>query len=132
MKLAGLILFFIFTAFSVFSLGKKEKMADIKNSPAQNAETSGSGQISDSETENTMTITGKIQIYGNEPHTYPGIVDENGIEYAIYSPSRETELRKLQGYLIEFSVIFLDKAQDYSASSLKGGTVTPVSWKIIQ
>jgi len=58
--------------------------------------------------ENTVKIIGQIQIYGNEPHTFVGIVDENNIEYAVYPPQIEKKLRPLQGNLIEFSVVVLD------------------------
>ena len=109
MKPVIFILLFVFTAFSVFSMGKKEKTND------SSAE---------------KTITGKIRIYGNEPHTFVGIIDEKGTEYAVYSPSQEGELRKLQGHLIEFVVIFLDEPKGFGR--LQGGTVTPVRWKVIQ
>jgi phosphoribosylanthranilate isomerase len=82
--------------------------------------------------ENTTRITGMVQIYGNEPHTYIGIVDENGTEYAVYSPSQEVELRKLQGYLIAFTVIMLDEPKGEGGLYLKGGTVTPLNWEIIR
>jgi len=85
-----------------------------------------------SEVENTVKITGMVQIYGNEPHTFVGIVDENGTEYAVYPPSQEAELRKLQGHLIEFTVIMLDEPKGEGGLYLKGGTVTPISWEIIR
>jgi len=56
-------------------------------------------------------LTGRVQIYGNVPHTYLGIVDEKGIEFAVYPPEQEEKLRGLQGHLIEFTVIFLYKPQ---------------------
>ena len=81
--------------------------------------------------ESTARITGRVQISGNEPFTFVGIVDENGTEYAVYPPSRETELRQLQGHLIEFTIIILNEPQGEGGMYLKGGTVTPVSWEII-
>jgi len=78
------------------------------------------------------TLTGRIQIYGNEPHTFVGIIDENGAEYAVYPPEQEEKLRKLQGHLIEFTVIFLDKPQGYGSLFLQGGTITPLEWRIIR
>jgi len=59
-----------------------------------------------------------------------GIVDERENEYAVYPPEKEEELRKLQGHLIEFTVVFLEKPQAYGSLFLKGGTVTPVTWEI--
>ena len=79
-----------------------------------------------------MKILGQIQIYGNEPHTFAGIVDQDGIQYAIYPPSVETELRSLQGYLLEFTVILLNEPHGYGGQFLKGGTVTPLKWEIAQ
>jgi len=82
--------------------------------------------------ENTIKILGKIQIYGNEPHTFVGIVDENGTEYAVYPPSMDEKLRSLQGHLIEFTVILPDKPHGFGSLFLKGGTVKPVKWEVIQ
>jgi hypothetical protein len=83
--------------------------------------------------EKTSKITGRVQVYGNEPFTFVGIVDEAGIEYAVYPYSKEAELVWLQGHLIEFTVIFLDDPPRTEASlTLRGGTVTPVSWVIIR
>jgi len=80
----------------------------------------------------TARITGRVQIYGNEPHTFVGIVDENGAEYAVYPSSTEDELRSLQGHLIAFTVVFLDGPKGEGGLYLKGGTVTPLSWEIIR
>ena len=84
------------------------------------------------EQEGTMKIRGQVRIYGNEPQTFAGIVDENGTAYSIYPPEREKELRQLQGHLIEFTVILLDEPRGYGSLFLRGGTVTPLSWVIIQ
>ena len=72
-----------------------------------------------------------VEIYGNEPHSFVGIVDENGIEYTVYSPESVKELRMLQGHLIKFTVVFVEP-QNYQSMYLKGGTVTPLSWEIIR
>jgi hypothetical protein len=82
--------------------------------------------------EKTAMITGRVQIYGNEPHTFVGIVDDSGVEYAVYPPSREAELRKLQGHLIVFTVIMLPEPQGEGGMYLRGGTVTPLGWEIIR
>jgi len=82
--------------------------------------------------ENTGKITGMVQVYGNEPHTYVGIIEGNGTEYAVYPSSSEDELRKLQGHLIEFTVIFLDEPKGEGGLYLKGGTVTPLGWEILR
>ena len=110
MKYTVFILFFVLTIVSVFSLGNQEK----KNNPKK-----------------STTIVGRVVIYGNEPQTFVGIVDGKGTEYAVYPPSEEEKLRSLQGHLIEFIVIFLDEPQAFGSLFLKGGTVTPIQWKII-
>jgi hypothetical protein len=116
MKAMIVVFLFIIIAPNAFSCGKKEKSS---------AETIGGSM------ENTIKILGKIQIYGNEPHTFVGIIDENGTEYAVFPPAKEEELRTLQGYLIEFTVILLDEPQGYGSLFLKGGTVTPIKWEIL-
>jgi predicted membrane metal-binding protein len=112
---AFFLAFFFFTAFNAAALGKKE------NNAAQ----------SKTEVENTTTITGRIQIYGNEPHTFVGIVDQQGVAYSIHPPHQEAELRKLQGQLIEFTVLVLDEPQDYAGMVL-GKTLTLIDWKVIK
>jgi hypothetical protein len=77
------------------------------------------------------TIVGRVKIYGNEPHTFAGIVDANGNEYSVYPDEKEAEIKKLTGNLIEFKVILLTKGAGYGSLFLKGGTVTPISWRII-
>ncbi|MCL2721450.1 MAG: hypothetical protein FWD47_08945 [Treponema sp.] len=81
--------------------------------------------------ETTAVITGSIVIFGNEPFSYAGIVDINGTAYNIIPRSTADELSRLQGHIIEFTVIFPDE-QIQGYGSLPGGTVTPISWKIIQ
>ena len=109
MKSIAFALCFVLSSFSVFSC------------------------TSDTPVENTTKITGRVQVYGSVPHTFVGIVDEAGIEYAVYPPSKEAELGRLQGHLIEFTVIFLDDPPRTEANTfLTGGTVTPVSWVIIR
>jgi len=78
-----------------------------------------------------VKILGMVQVYGNAPRTFVGIVDENGTEYAVYPPALEDKLRDLQGHLIEFTVIFLDTPNAFGSLFLKGGTVEPVKWEII-
>ncbi|MCL2042558.1 MAG: hypothetical protein FWG89_00305 [Treponema sp.] len=82
--------------------------------------------------ESTVRITGRVQIYGNEPFTFVGIIDEDNAEYAVYPPSVADELRSLQGYVIEFTVILPDEPQGDNSMFLLGRTVTPVSWRVIE
>ena len=120
---------FIIIAPNAFSCGKKEKN-NTSGSPANSVKTVDTGNQIGNSMENTIKITGKIQIYGNEPHTFVGIIAENGQEYAVFPPSKEEELRTLQGYLIEFTVVLLDEPQGFGSLFLKGGTVTPIEWTV--
>ena len=113
---------------NVFPCGKKEK----NNVRPATAETFNTEDQTNTGTENMIKLTGRVQIYGSEPHTFVGIVDERGTEFAVYPPEQEEKLRRLQGHLIEFSVIFLEEPKGYGSLLLKGGTVTPVKWEILQ
>ena len=87
--------------------------------------------INNTNTGNSSVLTGRIEIYGNEPFTYVGIVDSSGVAYNIIPRSTADELRSLQGHLIEFTVSYPEE-QIQGYGSLPGGTVTPISWKIIR
>jgi hypothetical protein len=115
MKFVLIALVFIFTAFNVFSAGIRDDMNN--NTPNVN---------------NTITITGRVQVYGNSPHTFVGIIDQNETEYAVYPPAKEQELRALQGHLIRFTVVLFDEPRGFGGMFLKGGTVEPIRWEIIQ
>ena len=120
MKVPVAIMIFILTAYGVFSCittGKDQLEHNPPDPPVSSEET-------------IVKITGRVQIYGNEPHTYVGIIDENGTEYAVHPDSVANELRSLQGYLIEFTVVFLDDIQTYGSMFLRGGTVTPIEWVV--
>ena len=107
MKFIAFTICFVLSSFSVFSCSNNSSV------------------------ENTAMITGRVQVYGNVPHVFVGIVDEAGVEYAVYPRSNDEELILLQGHLIEFTVIFLDKPQAVGGMIFRGGTVTPVSWVIL-
>ena len=144
MKFVFFILFFIVTICGVFSLGSRARANNPQNPPITEGETvsavgaangvDAANSVGDVDTNGSGTrkIIGKVQIYGSEPRTFVGIVDQDKTEYAVYPASQENELRKLQGHLIEFTVVFLDEPQGYGSLFLKGGTVTPVKWEIIQ
>ena len=125
MKVLFSVFFLLLVTFSVFSFGKKDMNNSSQCAAAGNTTADNGGG-------STVKITGRIQIYGNEPHTFAGIIDENGVEYAIYPPSKEDELRTLQGYVIEFIVEMLDEPRGLGGLQLRGGTVTPVEWRIIE
>ena len=132
MKLAILILFLSLMPFSVFSWGKKDQSSGPQTPPAENAEAIDAGNQAEGSMENAIKIRGRVQIYGNVPHTYVGIVDADGKQYSVHPPSQEERLISLQGHLIEFTVLLLDEPQGYGSLFLRGGTVTPLEWEIIQ
>jgi hypothetical protein len=81
--------------------------------------------------EDIVVIIGQVVIYGSEPHTFAGIDSENGKTYAVYPKEKEREMWSLQGRRIEFTVRFLDNPQGEGSLYLRDGTVTPLSWWII-
>jgi len=98
-----------------------------------NVETLDSAEQPDTGENNTTTITGRVQIYGSEPHTFVGIIDhQDGTEYAVYPPSEEKALRGLQGRLIEFTVVKQNEPMGPGGLQLKGGTVTVIEWRILR
>jgi hypothetical protein len=125
MKIIVFLLFFICVIPNVFPCGKKEKN-NVQPVTVESAGAEGRG------TGNMSKITGRVKIFGNEPHTFAGIVDENGTEFAVYPPEQEEKLRKLQGHLIEFTVIVLDEQKGEGSLYLKGGTINPLEWSIIR
>ena len=128
MKLIVFLLFFICIIPNIFPCGRKEKN-NVQPVTVENVNAEGR---SGTKTENMIKITGRVKIYGSEPHTFAGIVDEKGSEFAVYPPEQEEKLRKLQGHLIEFTVIFLDEPRGEGSLFLKGGTVNPLEWSIIR
>ena len=123
MNIMIFVLVFLLTAFNVFPSGIRD---DMKTKP-----TVPPGAADTNENRGTITtITGRVEIYGNEPHTFVGIIDENGIEYAVYPSSKENELRQLQGYIIDFTVLLLNEPQGFGSLFLKGGTVEPIGWEL--
>ena len=128
MKSILFLVFFVFIIPNVFSFGRKE----VKKPEPVPVETSNTAEQVNVGTENMAKLTGRVRIYGSEPHTYVGIEDEKGTVFAVYPPEQEKELRTLQGHLIEFSVIFLEEPKGYGSLFLKGGTVTPVKWEILR
>ena len=128
MKPIVLLFFFICITPGVFPCGKKEK-----NDPQPvTAESASAEKQTNSGAGSTIKFTGRVRIYGSEPHTFAGIVDEKGTEFAVYPPEQEEKLRKLQGHLIEFTVILLDEPKGEGSLYLKGGTVTPLTVTVIR
>lgn len=131
MKFFFFAIVFITAGFCLFSMGSTEAVKNPETAAAVNTDPIEPDRGAGTNKEITMKLCGRVEIYGSEPHTFAGIIDENGTEYAIYPPSREEILKSLQGQLYEFEVILLDKPEAYGSLFLKGGTVTPVKWERI-
>ena len=125
------MIFFLLSS-GIFAFGKAEEIKTVQNQQSFNEEILETDNPPPVGADTTVAIRGKVVIYGSEPHTFAGIVSEDGTEYAVYSPANETELRRLQGHNIEFTVVFLDEPKAYGGLFLKGGTVSPLSWKILE
>ena len=83
--------------------------------------------------ETTEIIRGRVRIYGNEPHTYVGIETEDTSKvYAVSPKEIDIVIRQLQGHLIEFKAVMLEKPEGEESMYLKDGTVKLISWKIIE
>jgi hypothetical protein len=139
MKLSFFILLLVLIAANAFPSGRRKAQdgqgassAGVIN-PADDkpAKAVGTNGRADVEVDNVKKIVGRVRIYGSDPHTFAGISGEDGIEYSIYPPEKEEEIRSLQGHLIEFTVILLDEPQGFGSLFLKGGTISPVEWKIL-
>jgi len=55
---------------------------------------------------NTVTIEGKIAVYGNEPHTFLAIKDKANTLYKVMN-AKEYNLYKLQNHIIKVDAIKL-------------------------
>ena len=80
----------------------------------------------------TRTIRGTVQVFGSEPHTYAGLATDDGKIYAVYPAEKDAALRQLQGRHAEFTVRVLKESPGEGSLYLKDGTVTPLSWKILE
>jgi hypothetical protein len=78
----------------------------------------------------TQTIRGRVVVFGSEPHTFTGIVAEDGKQYNVTPPEKAEEIRTLQGYAVNFTVIFLDVPSGPPGLALQDGTVELLSWTI--
>jgi hypothetical protein len=78
----------------------------------------------------TQTIRGRVVVFGSEPHTFVGIVTDEGKQYNVTPPEKEDEIRKLQGYAISFTVIFQNVPAGPPGLALQNGTVELLSWAV--
>ena len=85
----------------------------------------------ENERTNERTIIGRIVMFGNEPFSYAGIVDQEGIEYFIYPREEGDSMRMYQGHLIRFIVISVQENPSYESSNFRGGQVRILSWSLL-
>lgn len=114
----------------VSARGKKDVKESSVTVPAQ--KTVAEAPVAPEKIGDEMTFRGMVKIFGNEPHTYAGIQTEDGVKtYAVFPAESEKLIRKLQGRLVEFTVVLLYKKAGTGSLYLKDGTVQPLSWKIV-
>ena len=73
-----------------------------------------------------VKVVGQVGVYGNEPHTWLGFVDQGGGEYALdATPEVLKELRNLQGVLLEISGFLepVPEGQPVGFQTLSGETI---------
>jgi len=135
MKAGFFLAVFLIATFNLYSFGRRERVNYSQYPHDIDSLTVDTGNPADQSNvlaENTRRLLGRIQLFGNTPHIFAGIVDEDGSTYAIYPPSVEEELRSLQGHLIEFVVTVLSEPRGAGGLILGGETVTPLSWEIVR
>lgn len=83
-----------------------------------------------------MTLTGLVNVYGNEPVTFLGLKTDDGREFKIQADQNTlSELQNNQGYKIEITGIVEKPAkiksqnQAISLDSLKDGKIIVAKWK---
>lgn len=73
-----------------------------------------------------VTVVGQIGVYGNEPHTWLGFVDQQGVEYALDATADVLqELQKMQGLILEITgeLDAIPEGQPVGFQALSGGTL---------
>lgn len=73
-----------------------------------------------------VTVVGQIGVYGNEPHTWLGFVDQKGVEYALDATADMLqELRGMQGLILEITgkLDAIPEGQPAGFQALSGGTL---------
>lgn len=73
-----------------------------------------------------VTVTGLVGVYGNEPHTWLGFVDQQGTDYGLDGPAELLEsLRTMQGILLRITGQLRQKPTDdpIHPHALAGGII---------
>ncbi len=80
----------------------------------------------------TDSVTGYINVYGNEPFTFIGIVTDDDKQYTITADdSILKELRKTQGKKIEIKGT-IEKSEKPGFNELKNGRIILLEWKYVK
>ena len=80
----------------------------------------------------TDSITGYINVYGNEPFTFIGIVTDDDKEYSISADdSILKELQKTHGKKIEI-IGTIEKTEKSGFNQLKNGRIILLEWKYVK
>ncbi len=107
MKLfCSLTVVFVALSLSLFSFSGRDKVESAKLEP--------------------VTVVGQIGVYGNEPRTWLGFVDNKGVEYGLEASEADlNELRNLQGILLEISGLLepVPEGQPAGFQTLSGGKI---------
>ena len=103
----GVYILLTIFALPLFAFGSKDKKEE--NTPLQ-----------------PVTVIGQIALYGNEPNTWLGFVDQKGVAYTLKVPAELLEnLLRQQGVLLKLSGALKLVSEDQPASFqvLSGGTI---------
>lgn len=74
----------------------------------------------------TISFTGQIKIYGNEPHTYVGVVSSDGAKY-IVDQAYQNALRELAPGVYKFTG-YINKTTDTPALFVQDGIFVPIRY----
>lgn len=80
-----------------------------------------------------VEVVGLIGVYGNEPNTWLGFIDTQGVEYALdATPQMLRELRNLQGILVKLTGFLktVPEGQFAGFQTLSGGTIEIVEYTV--
>lgn len=82
---------------------------------------------------NTVTITGYIRIYGNDPFGTVGIETMDGKIYAVSASDEEIkEIWKAQSKKIEITGIIIKAEKDKMPGMLKDGKIELAEWRVLK
>ena len=82
---------------------------------------------------NTVTVTGFIRIYGNDPFGKAGIETVDGKIYAVSAVEEEIKkIWKSQGNKIEITGIITPSKNTRSPDMLQDGKIEVIEWKYVK